>query len=77
MSDKNGEGRRASTAHTDPPMDVDMVKAEAQHTEDAVPKPESIRNMTDEELQVLRTKMVRKMDAVIMPIMGILYLLNC
>lgn len=76
MSDKNGEGRRVSAASG---ADVDMVKPDAQHTEleDTVPKPESIRNMTDEEIQKLRTVMVRKIDLVIMPIMGILYLLNC
>lgn len=76
MSDKEGGGRRESAASR---VDVDMVKPDAQHTEveDTVPKPESIRNMTDEEIQKLRTDMVRKMDLVIMPIMGILYLLNC
>ena len=76
MSDKNVDGRPASAASN---VDEDMVKADVQHTEagDAVPTPESIRNMTDEEIQKLRKKMVRKMDMVIMPIMGILYLLNC
>uniref|UniRef100_A0A8H7MZ28 Major facilitator superfamily (MFS) profile domain-containing protein n=1 Tax=Bionectria ochroleuca TaxID=29856 RepID=A0A8H7MZ28_BIOOC len=41
-----------------------------------LPKPESIANMSDEDLGTLRKKMVRKMDMVIMPIMGILYILN-
>lgn len=74
MSTKLDEGRLASTNDA---MDVDIAKAEAQHTEGSVPKPESIQDMTDGELEVLKKKMVRKMDSVIMPIMGILYLLNC
>ncbi|CAI6089327.1 unnamed protein product [Clonostachys chloroleuca] len=41
-----------------------------------LPKPESIANMSDEDLGTLRKRMVRKMDMVIMPIMGILYILN-
>lgn len=75
MPTKHGEGRTASI--NDAPMDVDMAKTEAQHTEGSVPKPESIQDMTDGELDALKKKMVRKMDMVIMPIMGILYLLNC
>ncbi|CAK7246175.1 MAG: hypothetical protein STHCBS139747_007798 [Sporothrix thermara] len=41
-----------------------------------VPKPDSIANMSDEELRQLSVKMTRKVDLVIMPIMGILYILN-
>ncbi|KAL1902336.1 hypothetical protein Sste5346_001312 [Sporothrix stenoceras] len=41
-----------------------------------VPRPDSIANMSDEELRRLSVKMTRKMDLVIMPIMGILYILN-
>ncbi|CAK7218244.1 hypothetical protein SCUCBS95973_003419 [Sporothrix curviconia] len=41
-----------------------------------VPKPDTIANMTDEELRSLSVKMTRKMDLVIMPIIGILYILN-
>ncbi|KAM5346304.1 hypothetical protein ACJ41O_009309 [Fusarium nematophilum] len=41
-----------------------------------VATPESLRGMTGEELRKLETGLVRKMDIVIMPIMGILYILN-
>ncbi|VUC35634.1 unnamed protein product [Clonostachys rosea] len=41
------------------------------------PKPESIANLSDEELAVMEKKMVRKVDMVVMPIIGILYILNC
>ncbi|TPX11277.1 uncharacterized protein E0L32_001095 [Thyridium curvatum] len=44
--------------------------------EETVPRPESIANMSDAEIQAMETSMVRKMDMVIMPIMGILYILN-
>ena len=74
MSTKPDKGRTASINDA---MDVDIAKAEAQHPEGSVPKPESIQDMTDGELDAVRKKMVRKMDMVIMPIMGILYLLNC
>lgn len=79
MSARHEENpRAASTTTIEPPVDVDILKEEAQEVHhEAVPKPESIRNMTDAELTALRNKMVRKMDMVIMPIMGILYLLNC
>ncbi|XDG02420.1 hypothetical protein ABKA04_002035 [Annulohypoxylon sp. FPYF3050] len=60
--------------------DEDLVKYDVEHSEataqHAVEKPESIRNMSAEEIKKLETRMVRKMDFVIMPIMGILYLLN-
>ncbi|KAI1214722.1 major facilitator superfamily domain-containing protein [Annulohypoxylon truncatum] len=60
--------------------DEDLIKYDLEHSEVAtqhvVEKPESIRNMSAEEIKKLETKMVRKMDCVIMPIMGILYLLN-
>ncbi|VUC22536.1 unnamed protein product [Clonostachys rosea] len=44
--------------------------------EHTLPKPESIANMSEGDLGTLRKRMVRKMDMVIMPIMGILYILN-
>ena len=59
------------------PVDMDLNKEEVCEAEDAAPAPESIRNMTDDEIATLRKKMVRKIDIVIMPIMGILYILNC
>lgn len=41
-----------------------------------VQKPESIRNMTHDELRALERHMVRKLDFVIIPIIGILYVFN-
>ncbi len=38
----------------------------ASHVEDMVTRPDSIRDMSSEDLQKLETKMVRKMDLVIM-----------
>lgn len=66
-----------STTTNEKSTDVDILKEEAHEVHEAIPRPESFRNMTDDELAALKKKMVRKMDMVIMPIMGILYLLNC
>lgn len=38
--------------------------------------PESLRNLSTDEISVLNKKLVRKMDLVILPIIGILYILN-
>ncbi|KAH7029884.1 putative MFS transporter [Microdochium trichocladiopsis] len=59
-------------------VDADLNKDVADYTngEHVIPKPESFRDMSPEELQKLEKKMVRKMDAVILPIMGVLYILN-
>lgn len=38
--------------------------------------PESLRNMEEEEMNRLNKKLVRKMDMIILPIIGILYILN-
>ncbi|RAO68855.1 uncharacterized protein BHQ10_004867 [Talaromyces amestolkiae] len=58
----------------------DIIQTEMEESgnglEQVIPKPESIRDMSPEELQRLETRMVRKVDMVIMPIMGVLYLLN-
>lgn len=58
----------------------DIIRTEIEESGNGlgqvIPKPESIRDMTPEELQGLETQMVRKVDMVIMPIMGVLYLLN-
>jgi hypothetical protein len=71
---KATEAGEVSTAHitNDAGDDVDL-KAPQLAT---VPRPNSIANMFDEELRQLSVKMTRKMDIVIMPIMGILYILN-
>lgn len=52
------------------------VISKTDQVEQAVRMPESLRNMDDQEINAMRKKMVRKMDMVIMPIMGILYILN-
>ncbi|CRG86568.1 putative transporter C1683,12 [Talaromyces islandicus] len=63
----------------------DDLKSGANHIEiedggkqvdDIIVKPESIRGMSTDELKKLETKMVRKIDMVIMPIMAVLYILN-
>jgi hypothetical protein len=38
--------------------------------------PESLRNLSKEELATLNKKLVRKIDLIILPIIGILYILN-
>lgn len=43
---------------------VDDVKKD--QTEEAAPIPESLQSMSDEDIQKLQKKMVRKMDIVIM-----------
>ena len=44
----------------------DMIGPNKVGVDDAVLKPESLRAMSDEELRTLESKMVRKMDLVIM-----------
>ncbi|KAK8123986.1 MFS general substrate transporter [Apiospora kogelbergensis] len=65
--------------------DGDFSKSGAQHVDEALSKsvedyaiatPESLRDMTDDDLQKLETKMVRKVDFVILPIITVLYILN-
>ena len=48
------------------PSAVALPDKESLHSQHAIPKPESIRDLSDEELAKLRKKMVRKMDMVIM-----------
>jgi hypothetical protein len=64
----------------------DDLKSGADHIEiedygkqvnDIIVKPESLRHLSADELKNLETKMVRKIDMVIMPIMAVLYILNC
>ena len=59
MSEKEIDANATMALHEDDVSKKDLA-------EDAVAKPESIRNMSDEELRVLEKKMVRKMDLVIM-----------
>lgn len=39
-------------------------------------RPDSLRNMSQEEIVVLNKKLVRKIDTIILPIIGVLYILN-
>jgi hypothetical protein len=55
-----------SNAAVFPPGDEKLLMPETKHLEEVVAKPESIRGMSDAELQNLETRMVRKMDLVIM-----------
>lgn len=55
---------------------VDTVKQDSS-LDEHVQRPETLRGMSDADIKVLDKKMVRKLDFVIMPIMGILYILNC
>ncbi|KAM0750917.1 MFS general substrate transporter [Meredithblackwellia eburnea MCA 4105] len=43
---------------------------------DVATKPESLRNLTEEEIAVLDRQLTRKMDLIILPVIGILYILN-
>ncbi|WWD06976.1 hypothetical protein V865_005073 [Kwoniella europaea PYCC6329] len=57
--------------------DDDIIKHEHDHVENAAaPMPDSFRDMTEDERKAMEKKMVRKMDMVIMPIMGVLYIMN-
>lgn len=38
--------------------------------------PESLRNLTKEEITILNKKLIRKIDLIVLPIIGILYILN-
>jgi MFS family permease len=38
--------------------------------------PESLRNLTEDEIATLNRKLVRKIDLIVLPIIGILYILN-
>ncbi len=44
----------------------EFASSEAKGAKDVIVRPESIRGMTDAELQKLETRMVRKLDFVIM-----------
>lgn len=54
----------------------DNVDADQKGDFSVVQKPESIRNMTHDEIRALERRMVRKLDFVIIPIIGILYVFN-
>jgi hypothetical protein len=53
------------------------IEDDGKQVDDIIVKPESLRYLSADELKNLETKMVRKIDMVIMPIMAVLYILNC
>jgi len=59
--------------HATPLDTIDVV----EHNLDAVPMPESLLGFSKEELEVIERRLKRKADFIIMPIIGILYILNC
>jgi hypothetical protein len=70
-----------SRAGSDPRSEmIDEPKATLDHDHahlETMPMPTSIRDMTEDERGAIIRKMVRKMDMVIMPIIALLYILNC
>ena len=73
--------RERSQAGSDPRSElVDEPKAATDHDHahlETMPMPTSIRDMTADERGAIIRKIVRKMDMVIMPIIALLYILNC
>jgi hypothetical protein len=53
-------------SHDDMEHKESALKSEVKQLENVVITPDSLQGMTDADLLVLRNKMVRKMDAVIM-----------
>jgi hypothetical protein len=73
--------RELSRTGSDPRSEmVDEPKAavDRDHAHlETMSMPSSIRDMTEDERGAIIRKMVRKMDTVIMPIIALLYILNC
>ena len=46
------------------------------HQDDQLPRPESLRGLTDEEIKKLGVKTTLKLDLIIMPALTIMYILN-
>ncbi|WRT70324.1 uncharacterized protein IL334_007322 [Kwoniella shivajii] len=56
-----------------------VEKEEIKHVEHEAtvhPIPESLKNLSDKDLEVLEKTMVRKMDSIILPVIMVLYILN-
>jgi MFS family permease len=53
--------------------DVEFGTVDNDHRERM---PESLRNLSQDELATLNRKLVRKIDLIVLPIIGILYILN-
>lgn len=63
--------------HIKEPSEKEAALVEEQTVEDHHSMPDSLRSLTDEERRNIEKKVVRKADLVIMPIIGLLYILNC
>ncbi|KAI5865657.1 MFS general substrate transporter [Durotheca rogersii] len=74
-SAEKGQIAQAPSTHEDEFAQADLKQLE-HNVEDVIPKPENIQGLSDADLKALEKKMVQKLDLVIMPIMGILYILN-
>ncbi|OAA64577.1 Major facilitator superfamily domain, general substrate transporter [Niveomyces insectorum RCEF 264] len=57
-------------------IDENASAAEGQTDGAARPMPASLVALSEEELRTLRSKLVRKLDFVVLPVTGILYILN-
>ncbi|GFZ46008.1 hypothetical protein JCM24511_03742 [Saitozyma sp. JCM 24511] len=62
--------------HIKEPSEKEAALVEEQTVEDHHSMPDSLRSLTDEERRNIEKKVVRKADLVIMPIIGLLYILN-
>lgn len=55
---------------------IEGLETQGQY-ESIKPKPDSIANLSETELAAIEKKMVRKIDLVLLPLVGFLYILNC
>lgn len=46
------------------------------HQDDSLPRPESLRGLTDDEIKKLGVKTTLKLDLIVMPALTIMYILN-
>ncbi|KAH8180277.1 major facilitator superfamily protein [Sarocladium implicatum] len=69
-----GDNKDGPTADAGDGKDMELQKPDL--VQEVVATPDEFRNLSEEELKTLEKKMVRKMDFVIMPIIGVLYILN-
>jgi hypothetical protein len=63
--------------HIKEPSEKEAALVEEQTVEDHHSMPDSLRSLTEEERRNIEKRVVRKADLVIMPIIGLLYILNC
>lgn len=75
--------KHIATTATAMASDLDLKKLPTTKTNDSVDfgtvtnsqLPESLRNLSDDEMSELNKRLVRKIDRIILPIIGILYIL--